>query len=94
MALAQNKFLAGSSYRIWKTDRIGDGVDLAQFLEPPKFTSLATRRKKLNSFLKVLEEALSGVIAAAEKGAESAAQHIMAVVADAIEVLGKRRLGP
>ncbi|KAL9119747.1 MAG: hypothetical protein Q9187_003697 [Circinaria calcarea] len=94
VVLAKNKFLAGSLYRIWKSDRVGDGVDLAQFLEPPKFTSLTTRRKKLNAFLQVLGETLSGVIAAAEKGAQSAAQHMMAVVADAIEILGKRRLGP
>ena len=92
VTLARNKFLAGSTYCIWKTDRIRDGLDMTQFIEPPQFTSLATRREILSAFLSVLGEALPDVIGAAEKGAEVGRQKITIVVADAIEVLRKRRL--
>ena len=92
VTLAQNRFFAGSTYCVWKTDRVRDGVDMAQFLEPPLFTSLAIRRKKLNAFLGILGEALPGVITAAAEGAEAERQNFMAVVADSIEVLSKRWL--
>lgn len=92
VTLAQNKFFAGSTYRIWKTDRVKDGIDMAQFLVPPLFTSLLTRRKKLGMFLSVLGEALPGVIIAAAESVEAERQNNMAVVADAIKILSKRCL--